>query len=77
MKIYYSESSLIYKGFNRYWSENDAFHQYFVYKDIKKFKREHPIEFKNRSKYNILENKNLYTIMTNRMSLFQENSFSH
>lgn len=57
MKIYHRESSLVYKGFDRYWSENDAFNKYCFYKDIKKFKLENPIEFKNRSKYNILENK--------------------
>ena len=57
MRIYYSQQSLIYKGFNRYWCENDVFHKYYFYRDIKRFKHENPIEFKNRSKYNILEDK--------------------
>lgn len=57
MRIYYSQQPLIYKGFYRYWRDNDSYHKYFLYKKIKKFKHENPIEFKNKSKYNILENK--------------------
>lgn len=59
MRVYYSEQSLIFKGFNRYWGENDSFNKYFLYRDIKSFKHDNPIEFKNRSKYNIEDNEPL------------------
>ena len=55
MKVYYSEQSLIFKGFNMYWKENGAFNKYFFYRDIKSFKHDNPIEFKKRSRYNVLE----------------------
>ena len=56
MRVYYSEQSLIFKGFSRYWRENDPFNKRFLYVENKRLKRDNPIEFKKRNRYNILEN---------------------
>ena len=55
MKVYYSEQSLIFKGFNRYWREHDSFNKWFLYGENKKLKRDNPIEFKKRNRYDSLE----------------------
>ena len=58
MKIYRDDfdMSLIYIGVNRYWRSNDALCKYDFYKIMKQFKRSNPLEFKNRSIYNALDN---------------------
>ncbi len=55
MKVYYSKQSLIFKGFTRYWREHDPFNKWYLYGENKKLKRDNPIEFKNRNRYNALE----------------------
>ena len=55
MKVYYSKQSLIFKGFTRYWREHDPFNKWFLYGENKKLKRDNPIGFKNRNRYNALE----------------------
>ena len=56
MRVYYSEQSLIFKGFNRYWRENDSFNKYIFYKDTQRLEHDVPTESKNSSKYNIKNN---------------------
>ena len=58
MKIYRDDFdiSLIYIGVNRYWRSNDALRKYDFYKIMKQFKCSNPLEFKNRSIYNALDN---------------------
>ena len=56
MRVYYSEQSLIFKGFNRYWDENDSFNKCFLYRENKRLKRDNPIEFKNRNRYKLEDN---------------------
>ena len=56
MKIYRGRDiSLIYKGVNRYWTYNGAWHKYDIYNVFKQFKHNNPSEFKNRNRYDALE----------------------
>ena len=55
MKPYYSEPSLIYKGFNKYWNDNGAFAKYICYIENRRVNH-YDIESNNRNRYNIKNN---------------------